>query len=216
MAKRTCIITGETDHSSNLLRFVISPDGSLVVDLSEKLPGRGAYLISKPEYLKESFKKNKFAEQIDFQKKLSLDEVDAFTALVGNLLKRRFVERLSLARMRGIVIAGAGRLRENRPLMGLLISNDASVREARKLESLTSPDWVIRDIPAKTLGEAFGRNSVAYVGLRRSKNVKSEFHARSIQHSFQKWKPFIHVIPCQEGTDGCINETDLNAKQAVE
>ena len=100
--------------------------------------------------------------------------------------------------------------------MGLLISNDASVREARKLESLTSPDWVIRDIPAKTLGEAFGRNSVAYVGLRRSKNVKSEFHARSIQHSFQKWKPFIHVIPCQEGTDGCINETDLNAKQAVE
>ena len=216
MAKRTCIITGETDHSSNLLRFVISPDGSLVVDLSEKLPGRGAYLISKPEYLKESFKKNKFAEQIDFQKKLSLDEVDEFTALVGNLLQRRFVEQLSLARMRGIVIAGAGRLRENRPLMGLLISNDASVREARKLESLTSPDWVIRDIPAKTLGEAFGRNSVAYVGLRRSKNVKSEFHARSIQHSFQKWKPFIHVIPCQEGTDGCINETDLNAKQAVE
>ena len=216
MAKRTCIITGETDHSSNLLRFVISPDGSLVVDLSEKLPGRGAYLISKPEYLKESFKKNKFAEQIDFQKKLSLDEVDAFTALVGNLLQRRFVEQLSLARMRGIVIAGAGKLKENRPLMGLLISNDASVREARKLESLTDPDWVIRDIPAKTLGEAFGRNSVAYVGLRRSKNVKSKFDARSIQHSFQKWKPFIHVIPCQEGTDGCINETDLNAKQAVE
>ena len=216
MAKRTCIITGETDNSSNLLRFVISPDGSLIADLSEKLPGRGAYLISKPEHLKESFKKNKFAKHIDFQKKLSLDEVDAFTALVGKLLQRRFVEQLSLARMRGIAIAGAGKLKENRPLIGLLISVDASVREARKLESLSSPDWVIRGIPAKTLGEAFGRNSVAYVGLRRPKNVKSKFDGRSIQHSFQKWKPFIHVIPCQEGTDGCINETDSNAKQAVE
>ena len=216
MAKRTCIITGKTDHSSNLLRFVISPDGSLIADLSEKLPGRGAYLISKPEHLKESFKKNKFAKHIDFQKKLSLDEVNAFTALVGKLLQRRFVEQLSLARMRGIAIAGAGKLKENRPLIGLLISVDASVREARKLESLSSPDWVIRGIPAKTLGEAFGRNSVAYVGLRRPKNVKSKFDGRSIQHSFQKWKPFIHVIPCQEGTDGCINETDLDAKQALE
>ena len=44
MAQRTCIITGETDNSSNLIRFVISPDGSLTPDLAEKLPGRGAYL----------------------------------------------------------------------------------------------------------------------------------------------------------------------------
>ena len=64
MAKRTCIITGETDHSSNLLRFVISPDGSLVPDLAEKLPGRGAYLTPKPEYLRESFKKKKFAKKL--------------------------------------------------------------------------------------------------------------------------------------------------------
>ena len=216
MAKRTCIITGESDHSSNLLRFVISPDGSLVPDLAEKLPGRGAYLIPKPEHLKESFKKNKFAKHIGFQKKLSLDEVNAFTALVGNLLQRRFVEQLSLARMQGSAIAGAGKLKENRPLMGLLIANDVSVREARQLESLTSPNWVMKGIPAETLGEAFGRNSVAYVGLHRLKNAKSKFDGRGIQHSFQKWKPFIHVIPCHEGTDGCINETDLDTKQALE
>ena len=212
MAKRTCIITGQTDDSSNLIRFVISPDGSLAPDLAEKLPGRGAYLIPKPEHLKESFKKNKFAKHIGFQKKLSLDEVDAFTALVGSLLRRRFVEQLSLARMQGSAISGAGKLKENNSLIGLLISNDASVREARQLESVTGPNWIMRDIPAETLGEAFGRNSIAYVGLLRSKNAKSKFDGRRIQHSFQRWKPFIHVIPCHEGTDGCINETDLDAK----
>ena len=212
MAKRTCIITGQTDDSSNLIRFVISPDGSLAPDLAEKLPGRGAYLLPKPEYIRESFKKNKFAKHIEFKKKLSLEEVDAFIALVGNLLQRRFVEQISLARRQGSAIAGAGKLKENNSLIGLLISNDASVREARQLESVTGPNWIMRDIPAETLGEAFGRNSIAYVGLLRSKNAKSKFDGLSIQHSFQRWKPFIHVIPCHEGTDGCINETDLDAK----
>ena len=213
MAKRTCIITGESDDSSNLLRFVISPDGSLIPDLAEKMPGRGAYIISRPKYLKESFKKNKFAKHIDFQKKLTSEEVDAFIMLVGNLLQRRFVEQLSLARRQGNAIVGAEKLTENTHLIGLLISNDASVREARRLESSTRPDWVMRGIPPETLGKAFGRNSIAYVGLLRSKkNVKSKFDGRSIQHAFKKWNPFINVIPCQEGTDGCINETVLDAK----
>ena len=101
MAQRTCIITGETDNSSNLIRFVISPDGSLTPDLAEKLPGRGAYLMPKPEYITQALKKNKFAKHIDFQKKVSLEEIEAFTALVGNLLQRRFVEQLSLARRQG-------------------------------------------------------------------------------------------------------------------
>jgi len=212
MAQRTCIITGETDDSSNLIRFVISPDGSLTPDLAQKLPGRGTYVMPKPEYITEALKKNKFAKHIDFQKKASLEEIETFTALVGNLLQRRFVEQLSLARRQGSAIAGVGKLKENASLIGLLISNDASVREARQLESATSPNWVMRDIPAETLGEAFGRNSIAYVGLLRSKNAKSKFDGRSIQHSFQRWKPFIHVFPCHEGTDGCINETDLDAK----
>ena len=159
MAQRTCIITGETDDSSNLIRFVISPDGSLTPDLAEKLSGRGAYIMPKPEYIAEALKKNKFAKHIDFQKKISLEEIDLFTALVGNLLQRRFVEQLSLARRQGSAIAGAGKLKENASLIGLLISNDASVREARQLESATNPNWVMRDIPAETLGEAFGRNS---------------------------------------------------------
>ena len=98
MAQRTCIITGETDDSSNLIRFVISPDGSLTPDLAEKLSGRGAYIMPKPEYIAEALKKNKFAKHIDFQKKTSFEEIDLFTALVGNLLQRRFVEQLSLAR----------------------------------------------------------------------------------------------------------------------
>jgi len=72
MAQRTCIITGETDDSSNLIRFVISPDGSLTPDLAQKLPGRGTYVMPKPEYITEALKKNKFAKHIDFQKKYLL------------------------------------------------------------------------------------------------------------------------------------------------
>ena len=212
MAIRTCILTGEKDETSNLLRFVVSPDGYLIPDLAENLPGRGAYLKSKPEYIKESLKKNKFAKHIKFQKKLSQEEVNSFTASIENLLRKRFVEQVSLSRRQGAAIAGAGKLRENQSLIGLLIANDASVREAKKIEFLTKPKWTLRDIPAEALGEAFGLNSIAYVGLLSPKNAKNKFDGHSIQHSFQRWKPFIHVIPCHEGTDGCINETDLDAK----
>ncbi|MBT5798229.1 DUF448 domain-containing protein [Alphaproteobacteria bacterium] len=206
MAMRTCIISGKTDESSNLLRFVVSPDGLLTLDLAEKLPGRGAYVEPRPESVREALKKTKFAKHIGFQKKLSDLEIDTFILSVAHLLEKRFVQQLSLARKYGCAIAGAGKLKDNASLVGLLIANDASVRESRQLESATNPNWVMREIPAETLGGAFGRHAIAYVGILGIKEGKSQFDGSAIKHSFHRWKPFIHVISCHEGTDGCINE----------
>ena len=47
MVKRTCIITGETDESSNLLRFVVGPDKSLTPDILNKLPVSASNLFAK-------------------------------------------------------------------------------------------------------------------------------------------------------------------------
>ena len=68
MLKRTCIITGKKLEPCFLLRFVVSPDGDLTPDVANKLPGRGAYITPKPEYVREALKKNKFARHIGFQK----------------------------------------------------------------------------------------------------------------------------------------------------
>lgn len=40
-SERRCIVTGETTPKAGLIRFVVGPDGTVVPDVLEKLPGRG-------------------------------------------------------------------------------------------------------------------------------------------------------------------------------
>ena len=206
MVKRTCIITGETDEPTNLLRFVVGPDKSLTPDVLNKLPGRGAYTLPKPEYVKEALYKNRFAKQLGFYKRLSPSEIDLFLSSLENLLQRNFIEQIGLVRKRGSAVAGAGNLKEHQFAKGLLIAADASKREARKIISLTRPSWILKNIPAKTLGKPFGRNSLAFVGIFSSKNEENNFDGHLLRHSFRRWEAFIHENSCQRGTDGCINE----------
>ena len=91
-------------------------------------------------------------------------------------------------------------------LIGLLIASDASEREARNIVSLTNPYWILRDIPSEILGKAFGRSSLAFIGILKLKNAKNDFNGHSIKSSFRRWRSFIHVNSCQKGTDGCIND----------
>ena len=205
MSKRTCIITGESTESSNLLRFVVGPDGFLTPDVANKLSGRGAYLIPKPEYVREALKNNKFSKHIGFQKNLLPNEIELFVNLVENLLRKHFIERIGLFRKSGVAIAGATKLKEKPLLMGLLIASDASEREARNIVSLTNPYWILRDIPSEILGKAFGRSSLAFIGILKLKNAKNDFNGHSIKNSFRRWRSFIHLNSCQKGTDGCIN-----------
>jgi|AACY02.8.fsa_nt_gi Predicted nucleic-acid-binding protein implicated in transcription termination len=206
MVNRTCIITGETDETTNLLRFVVGPDKSLIPDVLNKLPGRGAYTLPKPEYVKEALYKKRFAKHLGFYKHLSPRQMDLFLSSLENLLQKNFIEQIGLVRKRGSAVAGAGNLRENQFAKGLLIAADASKREARKIMSLTRPSWILKNIPAETLGKAFGRNSIAFVGIYSLKNEENNFDGHLIRRSFRRWEAFIHENSCQRGTDGCINE----------
>ena len=43
-AERRCIVTGDVQPKGGLIRFVVGPDGMVVPDLAEKLPGRGLWV----------------------------------------------------------------------------------------------------------------------------------------------------------------------------
>ena len=59
--ERRCIATGEVQPKAGLIRFVVGPDGTVVPDLAEKLPGRGIWVAANRASLTKAVKKKLFA-----------------------------------------------------------------------------------------------------------------------------------------------------------
>ncbi len=59
---RTCVITREKREKKDLLRIVRTPEGEVIVDLTGKSNGRGAYITKSLEVL-EKAKKSKALEK---------------------------------------------------------------------------------------------------------------------------------------------------------
>jgi predicted RNA-binding protein YlxR (DUF448 family) len=59
---RKCIVTGQIKDKSQMLRFVLTPDGDIVPDLYKKLPGKGVYVTNSYALLKQAILKNIFAK----------------------------------------------------------------------------------------------------------------------------------------------------------
>lgn len=60
---RTCVVTKEKCEKRDLLRIVRTPDGNIIVDLTGKANGRGAYLKKKEDVIKQA-EKTKILERI--------------------------------------------------------------------------------------------------------------------------------------------------------
>ena len=87
---------------SRLIRFVAGPDGAVVPDLARKLPGRGLWVAADRASLEAAIKKNLFARAAKAPLKPAADLPD----LVENLLVRRCLDQLGLARREGVLISG--------------------------------------------------------------------------------------------------------------
>ena len=59
--ERKCIATGEVQPKTGLIRFAVSPDGQVVPDLAEKLPGRGIWVSADRAAVEKAVKKGLFA-----------------------------------------------------------------------------------------------------------------------------------------------------------
>lgn len=63
MPERTCVITREKTLKKDLLRVVRNKDGEVLVDITGKANGRGAYLKKDAEVI-ETARKNKMLNRI--------------------------------------------------------------------------------------------------------------------------------------------------------
>lgn len=195
MADRQCITTRQIVGAADRIRFVAGPDGTLVPDLAEKLPGRGAYVTADPDMVKQAIFRGQFRRHLGDNLHVYPDQETVIQTL-ESLLSQRFVQQLGMARRANLAVIGSGSMRDEPWIEGLFVADDASPREASALQSAVQPEWVEENLPAELLGAAFGRASVAYVGLRGSAYASDETLRQQIITTLRRWRPFLAAAAC--------------------
>ena len=161
--ERRCIVTGEVQPKAGLIRFVAGPDGQVVPDLAEKLPGRGIWVSADRAAIDKAAAKGLFSRAA----KAPVKAPEGLADLVEAGVARRLVELVSLARKSGRAVAGfekvKGWLAEGRAKV-LLQASDGSDRGKGKLWTPPGGRW-FGCLTASELGLSFGRDHVIHGAL---------------------------------------------------
>ncbi|MBO6601669.1 RNA-binding protein [Boseongicola sp. H5] len=162
-AERRCIATGETQPKGGLIRFVVGPEGQVVPDVLERLPGRGIWVSADRAALELAVKKNLFSRGAKTQVTVPADLLDQ----TETVLTRRLTDLIALSRKGGYAVAGfekvKGWLAEGRAKV-LLQASDGSERGKSKLWTPEGGRF-FGCLTATELGLAFGRQSVIHGAL---------------------------------------------------
>lgn len=103
---RRCLATGKSLPKWELLRFVADPDGHVVPDLGNELPGRGAWVSADAKALKKAIDKGLLKKALEAEVPAGLAD------LVESLLVKRVLGLLGFARRAGLVVGGFERVKE--------------------------------------------------------------------------------------------------------
>lgn len=170
---RTCVVTRTEHPVAELLRFALSPDGTVVPDLAGRLPGRGVWVVCARSAVAKAVKTQAFSRGFKQQASAPADLAD----LVGRLLVKRVLDVLSLANKAGLVLTGHTKVEaavaSGQPV-ALIQASDASqdgtVRLQRQFHAMCRDagrtPHVVRNLSIDQLSLALGRENVVHAALK--------------------------------------------------
>ena len=167
--ERMCAATRAVRPVSELIRFVVGPEGEAVADVKGKLPGRGIWITGTRDALSEAIKRKAFARSYKREVRLPLD----FVARTERLLESAVLDALAVAGKAGLVAAGyvkAEKALEAGDVVALLHAAEASPEGTRKLDAVCRrqsgrPPVVIGFLTSAQLDLALNRPNVIHAAL---------------------------------------------------
>jgi hypothetical protein len=162
--ERRCIATGEVQPKRGLIRFAVSPEGNIVPDVLEKLPGRGIWVAAEREALTTAVEKKLFARGA----KQSVTVPETLVDDVEALLAKRLIDGISMARKAGAAVAGYEKVKDwlGRDEARILFqASDGSERGKSKLHPPGGRGSFFEVLTASELGLSFGRERVIHAAL---------------------------------------------------
>ena len=161
---RRCIATRRVRPKADLIRFVISPDGTLTLDLAEKLPGRGYWVAAERSTLERAVSKGYFSRAAKAQVRVPDGLIDS----LATALSARCRNTVELARRAGQAVSGFEKVRAW-ALAGratvLITASDGAENGRKKLEGLAAGRVLVDCLESSALSTAFGRTNVVHAAL---------------------------------------------------
>ena len=178
------MVTGEILPASELLRFVAAPDGTIIPDVSAKLPGRGCwvkadrktieaavkqkFLLLVGHQLLENININVEELEVDKKDKLVVKVKDDLVDQIGELLHKRAMDYVGLANRAGNLIAGFEKARAALKVGKariLLTANDAADNGRTKICQGLDNLRVIDIFTRKELSKVTGLPNAVHIAI---------------------------------------------------
>lgn len=162
--ERKCIVTGEVQPKSGLVRFCLDPEGRVTPDILAKLPGRGFYVSADRKAIEKAAAKGLFARAA----KQAVTVPEGLADLVEALLLKRVQESISLCRKANAAVTGYEKVKEwlkDGRARVLVQAADGSERGKSKLRPPENGGSFIGCLTAGELGLSFGRERAIHAAL---------------------------------------------------
>jgi predicted RNA-binding protein YlxR (DUF448 family) len=169
---RHCAETRVRRHKNELLRFVAGPDGIIVPDLTERLPGRGVWITCDRAIVAAAVRSKAFSRSL----KRKVVAAEDLPSRVEMLMLQRAGHALSIANKAGLVTTGFAKVEaaiSAGMVIALIHAADASEDGQQKLErrfravcrDANRPAIVVKVLTVEQLSLALGRLNVVHAGL---------------------------------------------------
>ena len=167
---RRCALTRARRPKDELIRFMLGPDGVVVPDIKEKLPGRGVWLTAAHDKVADAGKRNVFKRALKAEAKVP----EGLAAQVDRLLADAALSALALANKAGEAVFGTAKIEEaiaKGRVLALIHAREAAEDGCRKLDGKfrgmrgETPVTAVSAFTADELGLASGRTNVIHAAL---------------------------------------------------
>ena len=162
--ERKCIVSGDSQPKTGLVRFCIGPDNSVVPDILGRLPGRGIYVAADRAAITKAATKGLFSRAA----RQSVTVPSGLADLVESLLARRVVDLISMCRKANAAVMGYEKVKDwlqSGKARVVVQASDGSERGKTKLRPLEGEGRFIGLLTAGELGLAFGRERAIHAAL---------------------------------------------------
>lgn len=187
--QRTCLGCREVKDQQELIRFVCSPEGEVLVDYRHRLPGRGAYACPNRSCLDRILARRQFSRA--FHRECAPTEAEMLLKAVAEALQKRLENLLGMARKAGGSFAGSNAvlsaLERSQPPVVVIFAGDVSVGVAGKVErrAKRSGAACLTLFDKSRLGQIMGRSECSVCALSKA----------SLTEAFlDEWKRYCRIL----------------------